>query len=577
MAERAPVGESAELLQRELTEARGHLTATSEVLAALGRSGSDLDAILGAVVESARQLCRADAALIYRLDDEVYRVARSSGVTAEAAAYIEAHPFRLDEGTLIGRVGLSRRPGQIVDVLRDEAYRRTDAQQVAGFRTVMAAPLLLGDEVVGVLNLWRGRVDPFDERELTQVMAYAAHAAVAIHNAHLVRALEQRSAELEVAGRHKSEFLASMSHELRTPLNAIIGFSEVLLERMFGDLNERQDEYLRDILGSGQHLLELLNDILDLSKVEAGAMVLEPSSVVVSDAVDYSVGMVRERAARHGVRLETAVGPGVSVFEVDELRFKQVLLNLLSNAVKFTPAGGSVTVSTERDGGDLVVRVVDTGPGIPAEDHERIFAAFQQGSRSPRRQEGTGLGLTLCRRIVELHGGSIWVESEVGHGSTFGVRIPVHVTTPDGVRPGAAEPAGQGAGGAPVVLLVEDDQTSLDLFEAYLDGRGYEIRVARNGIDGLAAVRRDRPDAVVLDIRLPGLVGWDVLSAVKSDPRTADVPVVVASVLDERARGIALGAAAYLVKPVSRNDVVSALADVLHRSRGQAARSGQRP
>ena len=286
MAETGSADSPADLLQRDLTEARDHLAATGEVLAVLGRSGSDLEAILGAVVDGARQICRADAALIYLLDGDVYRVARTSGIGQDVTDYISAHPFKLDRGTLIGRVGMSRRTGQIEDVLLDEQYRRVDAQRIAGFRTVLAAPLLLDDDLVGTLNLWRMQVQSFDERETTLLTTFAAHAAVAIRNAHLVHALEQRGAELEVASRHKSEFLASMSHELRTPLNAVIGFSEVLLERMFGDINERQEEYLRDILASGRHLLELLNDILDLSKVEAGAMQLDPTLVSVPDAVE---------------------------------------------------------------------------------------------------------------------------------------------------------------------------------------------------------------------------------------------------------------------------------------------------
>ena len=435
----------ADLLQRDLAEAREHLAATSEVLSVLARSRSDLDAIMGAVVDAVRQLCRADAALIYLLDGDVYRVARSSGVPAEVSDYISAHPFALDTLSLIGRVGLSRRPGQIEDVLLDAAYGRTDAQRVAGFRTVVAAPLLLDDDLVGVLNLWRSEVRPFDEREATLLAAFAAHAAVAIQNAHLVRALELRSAELEVASRHKSEFLASMSHELRTPLNAVIGFSEVLLERMFGDLNERQEEYLRDILASGRHLLELLNDVLDLSKVEAGALELELSDFDADLAVQNAVSMMRERATRAGVGLVADPDPELPWLHADERRFMQVLLNLLSNAVKFTPEGGTVTVTATSDGSALEVQVRDTGVGIPAADHERIFDSFQQGGRSPSRQEGTGLGLTLSRRIVELHGGEIWVDSEVGRGSTFGFRLPAGPVTEAAGGPGRR---GTGAGGA---------------------------------------------------------------------------------------------------------------------------------
>jgi signal transduction histidine kinase/ActR/RegA family two-component response regulator len=433
---------------------------------------------------------------------------------------------------------------------------------------VIAAPLLLDDDLVGVLNLWRSHVQPFDERETTLLTAFAAHAAVAIRNAHLVRALEVRSAELEVASRHKSEFLASMSHELRTPLNAVIGFSEVLLERMFGDLNEKQDEYLRDILASGRHLLELLNDVLDLSKVEAGAMELALAPVDVGTVVEHCVGLMRERATSKNLELSGDVTAGLGPVNADELRVKQILLNLLSNAVKFTPAGGTVQVSARQDGADVLVRVVDTGVGIPVGDQDRIFDSFQQAGRSASRVEGTGLGLTLCKRIVELHGGQIDVESIEGTGSTFSVRLPL--------VDGPAESEPRSTRRNPVVLVVEDDQSSVDLLRAYLTGSGYQVLVERTGPEGLAAVRREQPDAVVLDIQLPGLDGWELLAALKAAPETASIPVVVVSVLDDHARGRQSGAAAYLVKPVSRDDVLSALESAVTvgaRPHDRAARS----
>ena len=215
-----------------------------------------------------------------------------------------------------------------------------------------------------------------------------------------------------------------MSHELRTPLNAVIGFSEVLLDRMFGEINERQDEYLRDIWNSGRHLLDLLNEILDLSKVEAGQMVLEPSTFSVGSALEYCMAMVRERATLHAITITVEVADDVGTIEADELRFKQVVLNLLSNAVKFTPDGGSVSLRAYREGTDLVVTVTDTGIGVPVEDQERIFESFQQGGRGAPKEEGTGLGLTLSRRIVWLFGGRMWLESTPGVGSTFGFSIP---------------------------------------------------------------------------------------------------------------------------------------------------------
>jgi signal transduction histidine kinase len=230
--------------------------------------------------------------------------------------------------------------------------------------------------------------------------------------------------ELEAASLHKSEFLANMSHELRTPLNAILGFSQVLREGMFGAVNEKQEEYLDDILSSGNHLLSLINDVLDLSKVEAGQIELEVAPFSLREALERGVVMVRERATKDGVRVALAADPNVDMVEGDERRIRQVIFNLLSNAVKFTPAGGAVDVSATQVDGEVSVSVADTGPGIPPDDHERIFEEFQQSEAGIEQREGTGLGLALSKRLVELHGGRIWVESEPGKGSTFTFALP---------------------------------------------------------------------------------------------------------------------------------------------------------
>jgi signal transduction histidine kinase len=235
--------------------------------------------------------------------------------------------------------------------------------------------------------------------------------------------LDRLYRELEATSRHKSEFLANMSHELRTPLNAIIGFSQVLRERMFGDLNSKQEEYLDDILASGNHLLSLINDVLDLSKVEAGQFELEVAPFALREALESGVVMVRERATQDDVRVALAADPGV-VVQGDERRIRQVIFNLLSNAVKFTPAGGAVDVSAARVDGEVWVSVADTGPGLAVEDHERIFEEFQQTEAGVEQREGTGLGLALSKRLVELHGGRIWVDSELGKGSTFVFTLP---------------------------------------------------------------------------------------------------------------------------------------------------------
>jgi signal transduction histidine kinase len=547
-----------ERLRRDLAEAREQQAATSGVLAVLGRATSDLDAVLEAVVDSARRLCRADIALIFLLEGDAYRLAIASGpLTEEDRAYLAQHPLAQDRGTLAGRVGLERRPQQIADVLADPEYGRLDIQRHGGFRTTMGVPMLLDGEVVGVLVVWRTQVDPFSERATELLTTFAAQAAIAIRSVDLVNALKARTAEVEVASRHKSEFLASMSHELRTPLNAVIGFSEVLLERMFGDLNDRQEEYLRDIWSSGKHLLELLNEILDLSKVEAGQMTLEPTEFSLQEALGHGLALVRERAARHGIRLGLEVAPEVGLVRADELRLKQVIVNLLSNAVKFTPDGGRVEVRARTEGSEVLVTVADTGTGVAAADRDRIFESFQQGGRRASTTEGTGLGLTLSKRIVELHGGRIWVESELGVGSTFGFAIPAGVPAP--AAGAVADDPGR-ADGTGTVVVIDDDRRSIDLLTVYLEAAGLRVVSASDGRRGVELIRALKPAIVVLDILLPGLDGWQVLESLKADPATAAIPVVVVSILDERGRGLALGAAEYLVKPVSREGVLDALA-----------------
>jgi signal transduction histidine kinase len=248
---------------------------------------------------------------------------------------------------------------------------------------------------------------------------------LAIQNARLYRELVQQSRELEAASQHKSEFLANMSHELRTPLNAVIGFSEVLSEGMFGEINAKQAEYLRDILESGRHLLSLINDILDLSKIEAGRMELELAVFDLPQVLEDALILVRERATRRGIALHKAVDPQLGAIRADERKVKQVVLNLLSNALKFTPEGGRIAVGAVATDGAVEVSVEDTGVGIAPEDQESVFEEFRQVGLADKKAEGTGLGLALCRKFVELHGGRIWVKSQVGVGSTFTFTLPL--------------------------------------------------------------------------------------------------------------------------------------------------------
>jgi signal transduction histidine kinase len=314
----------------------------------------------------------------------------------------------------------------VTDILEAPAESRVRTVLVrAGYRALLAVPLVREGQLIGGLTVIRKATGVFAREVIDLLRTFATQSALAIQNARLFQEIEDKSHQLEVASQHKSEFLANMSHELRTPLNAIIGFSEVLSERMFGDLNEKQEEYLKDIYASGTHLLSLINDILDLSKIEAGRMELELSDFHLPTALDNALTLVRERAGRRSITLQMSVDERLGVVRADERKIRQVVLNLLSNAIKFTPEGGRIEVGAAPRDGSVEVSVSDTGVGIAPEDQEAVFEEFRQVGTAEKKVEGTGLGLTLCRKFVELHGGRIWVTSQVGVGSTFTFTIPV--------------------------------------------------------------------------------------------------------------------------------------------------------
>jgi signal transduction histidine kinase len=328
---------------------------------------------------------------------------------------------------VVSRAAALRQPAQIPDIALKGAYESPIRGPLlqAGYRAILTVPLLLEEQIIGALGVSRKTVGEFAPESVRLLTTFATQSALAIQNARLFRELADKSRQLEVASQHKSEFLANMSHELRTPLNAIIGFSEVLAEGMFGEVNEKQTEYLRDILESGQHLLSLINDILDLAKIEAGRMDLELTDFDLPQAILNALTLVRERAGRRGIALHHAVDQRLGQVRGDERKIKQVLLNLLSNALKFTPEGGRVDVRANLGDGMAEISVTDTGVGIAPEDQEAVFEEFRQVGTAAKKVEGTGLGLALSRKFIELHGGRIWVKSKVGMGSTFTFTIPV--------------------------------------------------------------------------------------------------------------------------------------------------------
>jgi signal transduction histidine kinase len=413
---------------RDLMEALQRLTALAEVGRAVS-STLELQAVLNSIVIHAVELTGTDEGTIYEYDEvsQQFLVSVSHGMTDEHVAELRAVPVRLGEGA-VGRAVASGQPVQVADVLTPGAYggRLHDLAVKSGVRALLAVPLVREERIIGGLVVRRHEPGAFSAELVDLLETFAAQSALAIENARLFREIKDQGRQLEAASRHKSEFLANMSHELRTPLNAVIGFSEVLIQRMFGELNDKQDEYLKDIYASGQHLLSLINDILDLSKIEAGRMELAAAPFHLPSALENAVTLVKERAGRHGIALELDIDRRLGEIVGDERKVKQVLLNLLSNAVKFTPEGGRISLKAGRTDGMVQIAVSDTGIGIAPEDQAAIFEEFRQvGSDESRKQEGTGLGLTLAKKFVELHGGRIWVESELGRGSSFTFTLPL--------------------------------------------------------------------------------------------------------------------------------------------------------
>jgi signal transduction histidine kinase/HAMP domain-containing protein len=409
---------------QDLSQSLEETGALSEVIRAVS-SSLDLREVLDTVARRAIALSGADGCGIFELSPgrKAFDVVVSQGLSREFVSAVQGLSVGVDHGT-ISRAAETGEPVQIPDIEDAHGYPFRALFLQEGLRSVLTVPMGGGDVARGIVVV-RRRPGLFDERVVNLMTALANQSKVAIANANLFREIEEKSHLLEVANRHKSEFLANMSHELRTPLNAIIGFSEVLLQRMFGELNPKQDEYLQDVLSSGRHLLSLINDILDLSKVEAGRMDLELARFDVPQALQDTLVLVRERAVRHGIDLHLEVDRRLGPLVADERKIKQVLLNLLSNAVKFTPQGGRVEVGAAPGDGGVEISVTDTGIGIAPENQELIFEEFRQvGGDYAHKREGTGLGLTLARKLVELHGGRLWVKSQPGQGSTFTFSIP---------------------------------------------------------------------------------------------------------------------------------------------------------
>ena len=416
----ADLEQKVEARTAELTEALEQQTVLADILRVISSSPADTQPVLDAIAASATRVAGAeDAGVLLVKGSEAVPVSHYGPVLMPVAVQIGPR-------SVAGRAILESRTIHVADVTASDDF--PDSKAVSAHnrqRTVLAAPLVRDGKALGAIVLRRTEPRQFTDRQVQLIESFADQAVIAIENVRLFNEIQDKSRQLEVANKHKSEFLANMSHELRTPLNAIIGFSEVMLTGMAGAMPEKQKEFIGDIRDSGKHLLALINDILDLSKIEAGRMELEVTRFDLQSAIGNAMTLVRGRAERHGIGLTSEIGAEVGSYDGDERKFKQIVLNLLTNAVKFTPEGGKVTMGARRANGAYVFSVSDTGVGIAAEDQEAIFEEFKQVGSYDKKAEGTGLGLALTRRLVQLHGGTIAVVSAPGEGSTFTFTLPI--------------------------------------------------------------------------------------------------------------------------------------------------------
>ena len=413
----------------ELQETVAHQRASAGILGIIASSVKDTQPVFDAIAEAAAGVIQSSRVQLFLVHDGQVHHVGGTGLTDEQRDGLrQLYPAPLARSSYSGVAILESRTIHVPDVMADpnRPAMSKSITESTGLRAVLAVPMIREGEAIGCITTSFTQPGAFSDKQIALLKSFADQAVIAIQNARLFHEIQDKSRQLEIANQHKSDFLANMSHELRTPLNAIIGFSEVLVEKMFGEVNDKQLDYLKDIHSSGKHLLSLINDILDLSKIEAGRMELDVADFDLRSALENAITLVRERAQRHGIELSLEVDPSLGNFRGDERKFKQILLNLLSNAVKFTPEGGKVGVAARPAAEVLEVSVTDTGVGIAAADQELVFEEFKQvGTDYTRKAEGTGLGLALTKRFVELHGGKIWLASEPGKGSTFTFTIPL--------------------------------------------------------------------------------------------------------------------------------------------------------
>jgi signal transduction histidine kinase/CheY-like chemotaxis protein len=546
----AGLEEKVEVRTRELAQSVAELTALGEVTRAVS-STLDLETLLSTIVAKAVELSGTDGGAVWVLDPatEQLHLRATYGMSRELIGAMSGQTAGLNT-LVIGDTVRRRAPVQIADLRKEPPSPIYDTVMKAGFLAVLTVPLIHPDRVLGALVIRRKEPGEFPRHTVELLQTFAAQSVLAIQNANLFAEVEEKGRQLELASQHKSQFVASMSHELRTPLNAIIGLTEMMVTNAARFGTEKAAEPLRRVHRAGTHLLGLINQVLDLSKIEAGKLELSPEQVSVAPLIDEVVGTARQLAEQNNNRLVVECQEKLAPLTVDPMRLRQILLNLLSNACKFTKQGEvKLRVRKVADGNWIEFAVADTGIGMTTEQQAKVFEEFTQAdSSTARRYGGTGLGLAITRKLARMMGGEVTVTSEAGKGSVFTVRLPSGADTLPG-SPGAAAAQSPGMG---CVLVIDDDATARELISDQLKAEGLPVVTAAGGLEGLKLAKELRPVAITLDVIMPDLDGWSVLAALRQDSELAEIPVIMVTILDEHRRAVALGAAGYLSKPIDR-------------------------
>ena len=531
----------------------------------------DQDLMLGQAVELIKERFGFYHVQIFLVDEAgQYAVLHKS--TGEAGQKLLAMKHKLAVGSqsVIGQVTFNRRPS----VVRDIDAARAGAPEARNeflpdTRAELAVPLQVGEQLIGALDVQSTSPDAFSKDDIATLETLAAHLAVAIQNARAFREQQETAERLKEIDKLKTQFLANMSHELRTPLNSIIGFSRVILKGIDGPLTELQKTDLTSIHNSGQHLLGLINNILDLSKIEAGKMELNFEEVeiepIVKGVMSTAIALVKDKE----VNLLQKVPDNLPRIWADPTRLRQVILNLVSNACKFTEHG-TITVQVRADDERMLISVSDTGIGIPEDQLESIFEEFTQVDASTTRKVGgTGLGLPISRHFVDMHKGRIWGESTPGRGSTFFISLPLKPSAEKDEVEGPAQEEQPGPHDKKLILAIDDDPGVLTLYRRFLEKQDYHIVGVTHSRNVVAQAKEHAPVAILLDVLIPEKDGWNVIRELKADPLTRDIPVIICSIVSDKNRGFSLGAADYLIKPIVEDDLVKALHSLEDRQKEQ--------